>query len=106
MGGHRKVAANKKVAFHMRVLIRSAGVALLGIVAAALSALTSTMTTVFTLAAATYIVGGTQFAPPFCVPFCGTLATPQQNIDLATLKVVRRLTAGKEPDGLAGRFGR
>jgi hypothetical protein len=84
MGGHRKVAANKKVAFHMRVLIRSAGVALLGIVAAALSALTSTMTTVFTLAAATYIVGGTQFAPPFCVPFCGTLATPQQNIDLAT----------------------
>jgi hypothetical protein len=84
MGGHRKVAANKKVAFHMRVLIRSAGVALLGIVAAALSALTSTMTTVFTLAAATYIVGGTQFAPPFCVPFCGNLATPQQNIGLAT----------------------
>ncbi len=84
MGEHRKVAANKKVAFHMRVLIRTAGVTLLGIVAAALSALTSTMTTVFTLAAATYIVGGTQFAPPFCVPFCGTLATPQQNIDLAT----------------------
>src|ERR1700692_949370 len=88
MGEHRKVAANKaankNVAFHMRVLIRSAGVALLGIVAAALSALTSTISRVFTPAAATYIVGGTQFAPPFCVPFCGTLATPQQNIDLAT----------------------
>ena len=27
-------------------------------------------------------------------------------IDLSTLTVARRLTAGKEPDGLAGRFGR
>jgi len=27
-------------------------------------------------------------------------------IDLSTLTVMRRLTAGKEPDGLAGRFGR
>jgi PE-PPE domain len=65
-------------------IVRSAAVALVAITAAVLSALTSTMTSVFTLAAATYIVGGTQFAFPFCVPFCGTLATPQQNIDLAT----------------------
>ncbi|HTD52242.1 MAG TPA: cytochrome D1 domain-containing protein [Thermoanaerobaculia bacterium] len=35
-----------------------------------------------------------------------TNADVVSEIDLATLKVVRRLTAGKEPDGLAGRFGR
>jgi hypothetical protein len=68
----------------MRVIVRSVGVALLVIVAAVLLALTSTMTSVFTLAASTYIVGGTQFVVPFCLPFCGNLSTPQQNIDLAT----------------------
>jgi hypothetical protein len=29
-----------------------------------------------------------------------------REIDLSTLTAMRRLTAGKEPDGLAGRFGR
>jgi hypothetical protein len=29
-----------------------------------------------------------------------------REIDLSTLTVTRRLTAGKESDGLAGRFGR
>ncbi|MCV7159102.1 PE-PPE domain-containing protein [Mycolicibacterium brisbanense] len=43
------------------------------------------MTSVFTLTAASnYIVRGTQYAQPFCRPYCGTLDTPQQNIDLAT----------------------
>jgi hypothetical protein len=93
MGEHRKVAANKKVAFHMRVRIlnaaknarrRSAGVALLVFVAAVLCTLTSTMTAVFTLAASTYIVKGTQFGFPFCAPSCGVNATDPQNIALAT----------------------
>jgi len=35
-----------------------------------------------------------------------TNADVVSEIDLSTLAVVRRLTAGKEPDGLAGRFGR
>jgi len=35
-----------------------------------------------------------------------TNADVVSEIDLATLTVVRRLTAGKEPDGLAGRFSR
>ncbi len=68
----------------MRVLIRSVGTALIIVAAAVLLALTSTMTSVFTLAASTYIIGGTQFDAPFCLPFCGTLSTPQQNINLAT----------------------
>src|SRR5271166_4576711 len=68
----------------MRVFVRSVGVALLVIAAAVLSALTQTMTSMFTLAAATYIVGGTQYAFPACAPFCGTLTTPQQNIALVT----------------------
>ncbi len=35
-----------------------------------------------------------------------TNADVVSEIDLSTLTVTRRLTAGKEPDGLAGRFGR
>ena len=71
----------------MRVIVRSAAVALLVIAGAVLLALTSTMTSVFTLAATTYILKGTNFGVPFCTPYCGALATPQQNIDLAQMYV-------------------
>lgn len=71
--------------FRMHAFIRSVLVALLVVSAAVLLALTATMTSVFTLAAASnYIIGGTHYAQPFCRPFCGTLDTPQQTIDLAT----------------------
>jgi hypothetical protein len=46
----------------MRLVVRSVGVALLALLAAVLLALTSTMTNVFTLAAAVYIVKGTNSA--------------------------------------------
>jgi hypothetical protein len=68
----------------MRVVVRSVGVVLLVIFATVLLALMTTMTTVFTLAANTYIVKGTQFGLPFCVPYCGANSTNQQLIDLAT----------------------
>jgi PE-PPE domain len=71
-----------------RSVVRSAAVALLVIVAAVLLALTSTMASVFTLVAATtFVIPGTNYAKPFCQPFCGTLVTPQQNIDLAQIYV-------------------
>ena len=81
----------------MRVVVRSVGVVLLGIFATVLLVLTSTTTSVFTLAAATYILRGTNFAVPLCVPFCGTLSTPQQNIDLATPYIIG--TTGNPPPG-------
>jgi hypothetical protein len=68
----------------MRVVVRSVGVVLLVIFATVLLALMTTMTTVFTLAANTYIVKGTQFGFPVCVPYCGANSTDQQLIDLAT----------------------
>ena len=46
----------------MRLVVRSVGMALLALLAAVLLALTSTMTNVFTLAAAVYIVKGTNSA--------------------------------------------
>src|ERR1700736_2827533 len=84
MARHRKVSKNTKVAFRMRVLIRLAGVAVVVVAAAVVLALTSTMTSAFMLAASTYIIKGTQFGFPFCVPSCGANSTNQQNIALAT----------------------
>jgi len=87
----------------MRVLVRPVGVALLVMVATVLLALTSTMTSVFTLAAATYIIRGTQYAFPLCVPFCApppnisALPTPQQNIDLGTTYIAGTLGNGPLP---------
>ena len=78
-------------------VVRLAGVALLVIVATVLWALTSAMTTVFTLAAVTYIIPGTNFAPPFCAPFCGTLVTDQQNTNLATPYVNFFVPAAQNP---------
>jgi hypothetical protein len=60
--------------FEMRLFVRSIGMALLAIVAAVLTALTSTTTSVYTLAAATYILPGA-LGYPF---------TEQERIDLAT----------------------
>ena len=86
----------------MRVIVRSVGVALLVIVAAVLLALTQTMTSVFTLAVVTgntYIVKGTQFGVPLCAPSCGTLATDQQNIALATPYITSPRTTNSPPPG-------
>src|ERR1700731_3466468 len=86
--------------FNMRILVRSVGVALLVMVATVLLALTSTMTSVFTLAAVTYIIRGTQYALPLCVPFCApppnisSLPTAQQNIDLGTTYITGTLGNG------------
>ncbi|OBC10283.1 hypothetical protein A5784_37150 [Mycobacterium sp. 852013-50091_SCH5140682] len=87
----------------MRVFIRSVLVALLVLGAAVLLALTATMTSVFTLTAASnYIIRGTQYAQPFCRPYCGTLDTPQQNIDLATPYITA--TKVDPPGGLPNVF--
>src|SRR5262245_51392069 len=60
--------------FDRRLCVRSIGVALLAIVAAVLVALTSTTTSVYTLAAATYILPG----------LLGYPFSDQASMDLAT----------------------
>ncbi|BBZ62991.1 PE-PPE domain-containing protein [Mycolicibacterium monacense DSM 44395] len=61
----------------MRILARS-GLALLVAVGTVLLALVSTVTLVFTLAASTYVIRGTEYGVPFCLPFCHGNPTPEE----------------------------
>jgi hypothetical protein len=71
--------------FHMRLTVRSVGVALLALVAAVLLALTSTMTNIVTLTATVYIMKGTNSAfnqipdsayPPFAYDYNRAVGAP------------------------------
>lgn len=61
----------------MRILARS-GLALLIAVGTVLLALVSAVSLVFTLAASTYVIRGTEYGVPFCLPFCHGNPTPEQ----------------------------